>query len=80
MATAGGVVVSAATVLHPLDGADAEGIGVLYLPAASMLAASEALNTAAADARAGGWPDVDLADLVLTALVRGGVAVAAVPI
>ena len=80
VATTGGVVVSAATALHPLDSADADAIGVLYVPASSAAAAGVALATAATAARAEGWAEVDLADVVLAALVRGGVPVAAVAI
>ena len=80
VATTGGVVISAATAVHPLDGADADGIGVVFIPAASTREAAAALGLAAAAARDGAWPDLDVADLVLAALVRGGVPVAAVPI
>ena len=82
MATTGGVVVSAATAVHPLEGADADGMGVVFVPAASASEASAALDAAAAAARtsANSARRRCLADLVLAALVRGGVPVAAVAI
>ncbi len=71
VATNGASVLSAGTASHPIDGADADSLGVLFISSEATVAAADAIRIALAAATSE-WDDDDPHDLLLTVLARAG--------
>jgi phosphatidylglycerophosphate synthase len=65
VATDGSIVLAAATARHPVHGADADSVGVVYVAAPLVPAAADALESVDT-----AWVGLDPLDLVLAVLVR----------